>query len=51
VVCVNGANLLGVNRYIACERNRRGHLLVGNSEVSLVTNVEVKVGTFTTQSR
>jgi hypothetical protein len=50
VFCANGANLLGANRYNVCRGNGQGHLLVGNNEVSLVTNLKVKGGTFTTQS-
>ena len=42
--CANDDNLVGENKHIVCEENKRGALLVARNEVSLVTKSEVKTG-------
>ena len=42
----NDVNLLGENKYTFCEGNEWGALLVTANEVSLLANVELKIGNF-----
>jgi len=44
LLCANDFNLFEENKHTFCEGSERGALLVTGNDVSLLANVEVKVG-------